>query len=206
VIAVASPRLYRNRLPLILASASPRRKELLCRLGIRCVVRPAEIPEDPLPGEGPEEHVRRLARAKALAVAEEEKGWVLGADTVVVLEGRILGKPKGPGEAEKMLTLLSNRSHEVLTGYFLANGGEGIAGCGRTRVRFRDLSPGLIKSYVATGEPLDKAGAYGIQGMGAALVAEVQGSYTNVVGLPLAAVVEELERAGVIVPVSFETG
>jgi len=187
--------------PLILASASPRRAELLRQVGIAFEVRVSDAPEDAgLPGAGPAEVAEAHARQKALAVAARAPGrLVLGADTVVVLDGRVLGKPESAGEAREMLHALSGREHEVITGVAIALGAgtrprllalEHVS----TRVRFRDLSDEQIETYVASGEPMDKAGAYGIQGRGALLVDEIEGCYFNVVGLPLSRTWEIIER------------
>ncbi|MCX5907986.1 MAG: Maf family protein [Deltaproteobacteria bacterium] len=186
----------RGKAPLILASASPRRQELLRSAGIHFEVIPSQAEEAFLAGEIAEEHVLRLAPAKAREVAERERGrWVLAADTVVEVQGKILGKPRDPAEAEMMLTRLSGREHRVITGFCLRQFG---ATAGResrvtTRVTFKDLSPEEICWYIKTGEPFDKAGAYAIQGNAAFMVREINGSYTNVVGLPLCEVVEALQ-------------
>lgn len=171
---------------LTLASASPRRRELLASLGVAFEVAPADLDERVLPGERPEAYVRRLAAEKARAVqARRPGGSVLGADTEVVLDGRILGKPRDHEEARAMLRALAGRAHEVWTGVALATD-EGIrVEAVRTDVWFRALDDDEIAEYVATGEPMDKAGAYGIQGGAARFVERVEGSYTNVVGLPL---------------------
>lgn len=174
--------------PLLLASASPRRRELLQQLGLRFTLAPAAIDEAPLPGEDPAALVSRLAQAKAqagLALAEPAQ-WVLGADTVVVLDREILGKPADDAAAAAMLRRLSGRAHTVFSGVFLAC--SGVPGRGRvvrTRVWMRGISEPEIVAYVASGEPLGKAGAYAIQGRGAAFVRCLAGSYSNVVGLPL---------------------
>jgi septum formation protein len=179
---------------LVLASASPRRRELLARLGFAFEVRPTDVEETPFALEGPEAMVLRLALAKARAAARPGE-IVLGADTVVAAGGEILGKPRDDEEAREMLHRLAGRSHEVWTGVALvAATGRGEAparerarAC-RTEVVFRALSEREIADYVATGEPRDKAGAYAIQGGAAAFVERVEGDFTNVVGLPLALV------------------
>ncbi len=190
---------------LILASASPRRLDILRSLGIEPEVRPAELEETPLPGEPPEETALRLALAKSLAASGAalpgpggETVLVLGADTVVVVDGAALGKPASPDDACRMLALLSGREHEVLTALAIhaPPAGRSERGVSRTRVRFRPLSGGEIAAYVATGEPMDKAGAYGIQGAGGRLVEEYRGSLTNVVGLPIELLEELLGRFG----------
>lgn len=174
---------------LVLASASPRRRELLAALGLDFEVRPVDLDETPLPGEAPPDYVTRLALAKASArVAPGE--WVLAADTVVVIDGALLGKPAGPDEAREMLARLAGREHEVFTGVAVLHDGEPrrvAAAVERTAVRMASLSSAEIDWYVATGEPMDKAGAYAVQGLGALLVEAVFGNYTNVVGLPLPA-------------------
>ena len=188
---------------LVLASASPRRRELLGQLGLVFEVSAADIDETPRPGEAAGPYVQRLAREKARAVASRRPGaWVLAADTTVALEERLLGKPRDAAEAREMLTHLSARTHAVHTGVALAGGPEGAehALVVHTRVTFRALSAGEIAWYVATGEPLDKAGSYAIQGKGGFLVAAVEGSPTNVIGLPLGETLDLLARAGVALP------
>jgi len=190
-----------NKPPLILASASPRREELLQLLSIPFETIPSRIEENFLAGELPEEHVLRLARTKAKEVAGQYPGrWVLAADTVVEIDGRILGKPKDQREAEEMLRLLSQREHRVLTGYYIMNSSSSRkkAGKATTRVKFKALSAGEIRWYVGTGEPFDKAGGYAIQERAAFMVEEISGSYTNVVGLPLSEVVEALQELGAV--------
>ncbi|HYI02445.1 Maf family protein [Hyalangium sp.] len=185
---------------LVLASASPRRRDLLSQLGLRFTVAAADLDETPLAGEAADLYVLRLARAKAQAVAARfPDTWVLAADTTVALGTELLGKPGGPDEARQMLTQLSGRTHAVYTGVALAGRAE-EATVVHTRVTFRTLSAGEIDWYVSTGEPLDKAGAYAIQGKGGFLVASVEGSPTNVVGLPLGETLALLTRAGVPLP------
>ena len=191
--------LYRTLVPLVLASASPRRQRMLAGMGLEFTVAPARIDEQVAAGETPEAHVRRLAAAKAGTVAAERPGeCVLAADTVVALDGAILGKPADPAAAEAMLARLSGRWHEVWTGYAVVLAGRRRIAAVATGVRFIELAPALIRAYAATGEPLDKAGAYGIQGLAAAFVAEIRGSYTNVVGLPLARVMADLAVLGAV--------
>jgi septum formation protein len=187
---------------LILASASPRRQAFLRDLGLTFEVRPADIDETPQAGESAVAFVRRLALGKARVVAKHSPdAVVLAADTVVAVDGNLLGKPRDGKEAGIMLRRLSGRVHEVLTGFALCRGREILAEQAvRSEVTFTALSDELIRAYVRTGEPQDKAGGYGIQGQGAFLVAGVSGSYTNVVGLPLAEVVAALQAAGVIAP------
>lgn len=170
--------------PLILASASPRRSALLLKAGIEFERCPADIDESRLSDEAPEQYVTRLARAKARAVWREGTRS-LGADTVVVVGTDVLGKPRDPPEAERMLASLSGRAHRVLTGVALYDGATAETHCESTEVRFRELAASEIASYVATGESLDKAGAYGIQSVGAGFVERIDGSYSNVVGLPI---------------------
>ncbi len=167
-------------------------------LGIEHVVEPAEIDEQPDPGELPERLAVRLAREKALSVAARRPGsHVLAADTLVVLDGDILGKPASPRQAELMLARLAGREHQVVTAVALAAEGEVNQLCDVTRVWFRPLTEDLIHAYVATGEPLDKAGSYGVQGYGAVLVERIEGDFFGVMGLPVRLVAELLERAGV---------
>ncbi len=178
---------------LILASASPRRRELLASAGFQFVVAVPEIDESPRPGESPREVVLRLACGKAAAVAERHpRDSVLAADTTVVLDGRMLEKPRDAAEAQQMLHALSGRTHEVLTGFALWRNGALHSGVCATLVTFRPLTDEEIAAYVASGDPMDKAGAYGIQSGAAHMVRSLHGSYTNVVGLPLAEVVEML--------------
>jgi septum formation protein len=197
------PGVFEVRSELILASASTRRQRLLAELGLKFKVLPASVPEEPNPGESPAAFVLRLARAKAGEVSRQHPGsWVLGADTIVVFAGRIIGKPADSADAERLLILLSGNRHEVLTGFCLCRGKDQVvvSRVVRTEVEFAPFGKDIAAAYVATGEPLDKAGAYGIQGVGGFLVAGINGSYSNVVGLPLAEVVVELLRYDVIAP------
>ncbi|HEU4570287.1 MAG TPA: Maf family protein [Gemmatimonadales bacterium] len=178
---------------LTLASASPRRKQLLEMLGLPIRVAPAHIPEAPLPRETPEAYNRRLAREKARAVPGE---YVLGADTIVVLEHHLLEKPADAEDAVRMLTLLQGRTHEVISSVALAHNGTEEVRTDVTRVTVRPCDEAFLRAYVATGEPMDKAGAYGIQGYGAALVERIEGDFFGVMGLPLRLVLELLEGAG----------
>jgi septum formation protein len=190
---------------LILASASPRRRELLTQVGYEFEVRPAHVNEDVLPGEDPTAYVTRLALEKAEAVFAEMASQkpappqvvVLGADTTVVLDSHILAKPESPEDAARMLRLLSGRTHQVITGVAVATSGGTQVATEMTGVRFLTLSNDDIAAYVATGEPIDKAGAYGIQGLAARWIPRVEGCYFNVVGLPIALVSTMLEAAGV---------
>ncbi|PIE20226.1 MAG: septum formation inhibitor Maf [Proteobacteria bacterium] len=217
---------------IILASASPRRKELLERIGFTVKVIPSAIDEVVLEGEGPENFVKRMARTKTLAVVDRlqqtmypaapggagagdmelaarryppgggsrtaETRWVIGADTVVVLGDRILGKPKDTAEASEMLHRLSGSTHRVITGFCihdLRKNKEGIQAVA-TEVRFKRISSTEIEKYIAVGESMDKAGAYAVQGVGAYLIDSITGSYTNVVGLPLCQTIEMMEEMG----------
>ncbi len=172
---------------LVLASASPRRRELLAQVGVKCAVQPADIDETPLPGEPPEAYVLRLARAKAIAVADArgDAATVLGADTTVVVDGEPLGKPRDPDEAGAMLRRLSGRTHEVISAVVAVRGGRIASRMVTTRVTMRVLEDREIVAYCATGEPYDKAGGYAVQGLAAAFISHLDGSYTGVVGLPL---------------------
>ncbi len=187
---------------LVLASASPRRRDLLRAVGFDPLVRPAAVDETPRAGEDPAAYVARLARAKAEAAVPGAPGLpVLAADTAVVLAGTILGKPVDRDEAREMLTALSGRWHEVLTGIALAlPGGDVLDGVARTEVRFAELAGEEIEAYLAGDEPWDKAGAYAIQGAAGWFVPEVRGSVSNVIGLPLGLVRELWTRAGLPLP------
>ncbi|MEH6560088.1 MAG: Maf family protein [Marinobacter sp.] len=181
----------------ILASASPRRSELLEQIGVRFSVQPAHIDETPRTAEMPGDYVERLAREKALAVAISFPGkLVLGSDTSVVLNAAILGKPSNEREAKAMLAKLSGTTHQVMTAIALAQGGHCETCLVTTQVTFRCLSDDEIAAYVATGEPMDKAGSYGIQGLGGIFVKELKGSYSAVVGLPLQETAALLASAG----------
>ncbi len=183
--------------PLVLASASPRRREILERMGFEFTSRPADLDETPQAGELPGEYVLRLAREKARAVARPGE-LVLAADTTVVLDGEILGKPENDDEAREMLTRLSGREHEVATGVALCDLDRALqlAQLETTRVRFAPLTEEEIEWYVGCGEGADKAGAYGIQGRGALFIESVEGDYSAIVGLPIATVYRLLRRAG----------
>jgi septum formation protein len=188
---------------LILASASPRRKSLLQDLGLDFEVIKAEVEEKPVAGETAQEFVLRAACDKAGEISRTNvECWVLGADTIVVHDNKILGKPVDADEALEILQTLSGRSHLVHTGFCLMNEKEkiSVSRVVTTEVCFYPFSQDIAAAYVATGEPLDKAGAYGIQGRGGFLVEKVEGSYTNVVGLPMFEVVEELLRYRVVEP------
>ena len=197
---------------LVLASASPRRRELLAQAGYKFDVRPAHIPEDPLPGEDPIVYVTRLAREKAEAVyrelaadsdPEKDRGdgnslAVLGADTTVTLDNTILGKPEDAADAARMLRQLSGRTHRVITGVAVVTAKGAQVAAEATAVRFLTLSDAEIDGYVASGEPVDKAGAYAIQGRAARWIPRIEGCYFNVMGLPLALVSTLLESCGCV--------
>lgn len=170
---------------IVLASQSPRRSEILRQAGIPFVARPVNVDETAHPGETPEDYVKRVARDKAMMANAAPGEIVLGADTAVVIDGEILGKPANSADAERMLGLLEGRKHQVLTGICLRHGAEMVVDCARTRVWFKPLTPEEIAAYVATGEPMDKAGAYAIQGLASKFIELIEGSYTNVVGLPI---------------------
>ena len=185
----------------VLASSSPRRRALLEQLGFEVAVTPPAVDESSEPGEAPLDYVRRMARSKAEAVIGEpgSEGVVVSADTIVIADGEILGKPPDGAAARSVLARLSDRWHEVITGFCVV--GPGDVPTPRytlTRVCFKELAQEEIARYVATDEWCDKAGGYGIQGGAAFMVTRIDGSYTNVVGLPLAEVVDDLGRCGVV--------
>jgi septum formation protein len=192
---------------LVLASASPRRRELLTQAGYTFEVRPADIPEDPYPNEDPIAYVTRLAREKAEAVFTEitkapasdtrasAAPQVLGADTTVTLDSHILGKPSDPADAARMLRLLSGRTHRVITGVALVTATSTEVAAEVTAVQFLTLSDQEIEAYILTGEPMDKAGAYAIQGRAARWIPRIEGCYFNVVGLPISLVSTLLDSA-----------
>lgn len=182
---------------LILASRSPRRRELLAQIGVAVSALPADIDETPQRCETPGDYVARIARGKVAAITAPSGSCVLGADTAVVIDDAILGKPADAGAARHMLQCLSGRTHRVYTAVALraAAGVESL--CVETHVTFRELTDVECDCYLASGEPWDKAGAYGIQGLGGALVARIDGSYSNVVGLPLCETLCLLRAAGV---------
>ncbi|MCB9591836.1 MAG: septum formation inhibitor Maf [Sandaracinaceae bacterium] len=182
----------------VLASASPRRRAILETLGIPFDVVPSDADETVIEGVAPEAFARHLAVLKAREVAAREEGFVLGADTIVVVDGEILGKPRDDADAARMIGALSGRAHEVITGVALL-GPDGVDEIAvSTRVWFRELDAERVARYVATGEGRDKAGAYAVQGIGSALVTRIDGSWSNVVGLPAAETVDLLERAGAL--------
>lgn len=196
---------FKTILPLILASASPRRREMLAALGLQFKVEAAEADEQVLAGEAHQTFVVRIAKAKAKIVAERyPEAWILAADTVVVQDGDILGKPVDEADAALMLKRLAGRVHEVWTGFCLYQAGQGTEICRaiKTEVLFADLSDQVIQAYVRSGDPLDKAGSYGIQSQGGFMVQGIRGSYSNVVGLPLAEVLSEMTALGLIQSVS----
>ena len=180
---------------LVLASQSPRRSEILRQAGIPFTVRVADVDESVLAGESPADYVRRLAAAKAYAVEQAEDETVLGADTTVVIDGEILAKPADAADARRMLTLLSGRRHEVLTGICLRRGTRAACECVTTGVVFATLTSAEIGEYVASGEPMDKAGAYAIQGLASKFVERIEGDYFNVMGLPVALVYRRLRES-----------
>ena len=187
-----------NTASLVLASRSPRRRQLLEMLGISHVVDPVEVDELPRPGEDPEHYAIRLARGKARAGSKRHPDiWVLGADTVVVLDGKMLGKPESPTAAEDMLLELAGNRHRVVTAVALARGDDMRDACDVTSVWIRQMTRERAQAYVQTGEPLDKAGSYGIQGLGAVLVDRIEGDYFSVMGLPLRLVVDLMSAAGI---------
>lgn len=181
----------------ILASQSPRRRELLTLIGILHTVQPADLDESPWPGERPVPHAERLARAKATALAARHpEAVVIAADTIVVLGGEILGKPRDADDAMAMLTRLAGRTHTVFTAIAVARDGRTESAVEEVAVTFRALAAREIADYVRTGEPMDKAGAYGIQGYGATIVERIEGDYFSVMGLGLRRLTELLERIG----------
>ncbi|MBT1075199.1 Maf family nucleotide pyrophosphatase [Geobacter grbiciae] len=186
---------------IVLASASPRRLELLASAGIEFDVFASDIPEEPIPGEAPADFSVRLAKDKAVATAARSEGrWFIGADTIVVCDGEIMGKPTDGADAVRMLKKLSGVPHEVITGYAIYDKARDGILCKAvvTKVFFKPLRDEEITAYVATGCPMDKAGAYAIQGGAACMVERIDGSYTNVVGLPLCEVVEDLRTMGAL--------
>lgn len=195
--------MFQNLAPLILASGSPRRRRFLTDLGLEFTLATADLDEGIRPGELPGELVCRLAGEKAATVAAgNPDSWVIGADTVVVLGGEILGKPAGPAGALTMLKRLVGHTHQVWTGVTVMRWSDQVsrtfAVC--TEVSFAEVSEPVLAAYVATGEPLDKAGSYGIQGHGVFLVDSIRGSYSNVVGLPLPELLGQLLELGIIAP------
>ena len=191
---------------IVLASASPRRRELLTQIGLRFQVIPSTAEELLLPEETPEEHVIRLSIDKASEVAQRQQvagRWFIGSDTIVLCDTQILGKPRDEKHAAEMLRMLSGREHRVLSGYAILDRetGQQRSEAVSTRVRFRELTEQEIARYIASGEPMDKAGSYAIQGLGVCFVAGIEGSYTNVVGLPLCRLTLALKQLGVPLPI-----
>lgn len=199
-----------NEGPIILASASPRREEILRSIGLPLTIVPSGIEETQYRGGSAADYVKKLAELKALEVAQRvSSGLVIGADTVVVIDDRILEKPRDEKEAQQMLSGLSGRWHQVLTGVCLMRSptGDRRSGCEVTRVKFASMQPDEVQWYVATGEPMDKAGAYAIQGYGALFVEQIEGDYLNVVGLPLRLVYRLATDLGIdLKRVMFRTG
>lgn len=182
----------------ILASASPRRRQLLDLIGIAHEVRPANIDESMRPREAPRRHAERLAREKASAVAKRDPDLItIGADTIVVVNGKVLGKPRDVDDAARMLALLSGREHVVTTAVAVSRGKKLRSAVEEVRVKFRGLRDDEIEAYIATGEPMDKAGAYGIQGYGATIVERIEGDYFAVMGLPIVRLIGLLRDVGV---------
>lgn len=185
----------------ILASASPRRQELLQSVGLKFKIIPAHVDENYRAGESPRQHVKRLSIDKAIIIARQyPEAWVLGADTIVVIDGLILGKPKDKPQARKMLQKLSGREHTVFTGFTIAHVAAKIYKTKviQSAVQFKIISPQEMDWYVASDEPYDKAGGYAVQGQGSYFIRSIRGSYTNVIGLPLCEVLEELKSFGTI--------
>lgn len=181
----------------ILASQSPRRRDLLRQIGIPHEVRPADLDESLHPGEAPGPHAERLARAKAMHVAAgAPDALVIGSDTIVVVDHEVLGKPRDADDAARMLHRLAGRTHHVITAVAVAHGDRVVSAVERVDVTFGPLDDARIAAYVASGEPMDKAGAYGIQGLGATLVDRIDGDYFAVMGLPLARLVRLLDALG----------
>ncbi|NNF40181.1 MAG: septum formation inhibitor Maf, partial [Woeseiaceae bacterium] len=182
---------------LCLASSSPRRREILTALGLRFSVQPVEVDEQPLAGETSEQMVVRLAVAKATAAGAAGKALVLGADTAVVVDGQVLGKPRGKADAVAMLAQLSGRTHRVVTGVALLGPAGAETTLGAADVRFRDIRQDEALAYWHSGEPRDKAGAYAIQGLGGVFVEAIEGSYSAVVGLPVFETAKLLSNRGI---------
>ena len=187
--------------PLILASSSPRRRELLKQIGLRFEVIPSNVKEIKEDGEDPISHVLRLAEEKALDISQKvENSWIIGADTIVLVDDEILGKPSEEQEAYQMLMKLSGREHKVITGFCIIDSetGESTKRHVETTVMIKKLTHEEITEYIKTREPFDKAGSYAIQGIGSFMVREIKGSYTNVVGLPVCELVEVLDNLGIL--------
>jgi septum formation protein len=186
---------------IILASKSPRRRYLLEQAGLTFTVIPSTVDEGSVPFDPPEEYARLLAEAKALEIAGRRPGdWIIGADTIVLIGNKVLGKPESSNQARQMLKSLSGKTHRVLTGYCICckAANRSVSETIETRVFFKTLSKTEIDWYLSTEEPFDKAGAYAIQGLGSFLVKRIEGSYSNVVGLPVCEVIEQLIAEGVV--------
>ena len=191
-----------DRIRLILASKSPRRSELLEQAGLTFSVIPSNFDESTVAMAAPDVYVRLLAESKAVDISEKHpESWVIGADTVVLIDHKVLGKPSSKEEARQMLKRLSGKTHQVLTGYCICHKKEDrlFSETVTTEVRFKSLTDAEINWYIQTGEPFDKAGAYAIQGIGTILVKSIKGSYTNVVGLPVCEVISFLIKEGILV-------
>lgn len=187
--------------PFILASASPRREELLRSVGLKFKILPAHVNEDYINGETPRQHVRRLSQDKARTLAHKyPDAWVLGADTIVVIDNLILGKPKNKTQARQMLERLSGREHKVFTGFTLTRTAFSVAKTKviQSTVKFKSINTEEMEWYISCDEPYDKAGGYAVQGKGAYFIRAIRGSYTNVIGLPLCEVLEELKKLNAI--------
>jgi septum formation protein len=194
---------YAAAAPLILGSASPRRRELLDQIGVRYRVQSASLDERQLPGESPATCVQRLALSKAahvLSLKSASEAWVLGADTAVVLDGLMLGKPVDRADHERMMSALAGRTHQVLTAVALCSAGRSGACLSASEVEFRPISAAEIAAYWDSGEPADKAGGYAIQGRGGIFVRSLKGSYSGVMGLPLYETAALLEEHGLVIP------
>lgn len=179
---------------LVLASRSPRRREILSRAGLSCVVRPLEIDETPLPGEAARSYVTRIAREKAKATVPAPGEIVLAADTTVTIHGQILGKPADTADARRMLEMLAGQQHQVLTGICMRSLARTAEDCAETTVWFAPLTPLEIEDYATSGEPMDKAGAYAIQGLASKFIRRIEGCYFNVMGLPVSLVYQHLRK------------
>jgi len=193
--------MFCNNGPLILASGSPRRQEYLQQMGLEFSVIVAQIVEQCFDKEPPQDFVERMAFSKGKIVSENHpESWVISGDTIVCLGNTILGKPHSSDDAVTLLMQLSGREHFVKSGFSVFHGAKGVSKTSSvtTRVIFNDFTEIMARSYVATGEPMDKAGAYGIQGMGAVLVKSIEGSYSNVVGLPVFEIMEVLQNVGAV--------
>jgi len=190
-----------TRSPFVLASFSPRRRQLLKMLGLKFEVIPADVEEKVINGETPREHADRLASTKAIEVGKTVPDrWVIGADTIVVIDGLILGKPKNEEDAFLMLRKLSGREHTVVTGFFVYHHAtnQSTKGVVESFVKIKELADKEINGYIKTGESFDKAGAYAIQGIGMFMIEKINGSHTNVIGLPVCEVIDALKRVGAI--------